>query len=145
MPNDYGLTKEKIVKRILKSSDNVYYKKEAVSEIIDLYINEMVKALMDGEKVSIPHIGTITPHIKQPRGKYNLPTCDDFKGENMPYIKLYYNINRQLRELLDRRLLKNLKETHKLELSEGKPPIKRIEVEWGKIDWEQINDKSEEE
>lgn len=132
--SENGLTKEKIVNRIMKSEANIYYKKDAISEIIGLYIEELKKELMDGGKVNIPGIGVITTKIRQPAGINNLPNCENPNGENMPQAYLHFRINNKLRQNLNRRLMSNLKHEHKLQLSEGKPPLRYVRVDWSKVD-----------
>lgn len=131
----YALSKEKIINRIMQNGKEVCcYRKEVLSDVIDLYTKELVKALMDGEKINITGIGTITPKVRQHYGKCHLPNRKNPYGDHMPYIRLYFVQNNRFREKINKKFLRNLKETHKPELSKGKPPLKYQEVDWGKVD-----------
>jgi len=49
--------------RIYKCEDN-QYKESMIKEILNMYADEIHKAVIDGERVFIPKVGTIIPQVK---------------------------------------------------------------------------------
>lgn len=130
---------ERLNQRILKREDNLY-KKEIVTVVTRMYMEELRKALVDGEKVNLKGVGIFTPKISQPRSIYNLPQCNNIDGVNLPYTSVKYRENSQLKKDMNSRLRANIRKG-KLELSEGRPAVKYISAEWGK--WcDEIADKA---
>ena len=72
-----GLTVNQMAGRILHREDNTY-KKEIIKRILDMYADEIYKAMLNGERVQISGVGTIIPEIKTHIGNYNMPICNKF-------------------------------------------------------------------
>ena len=72
-----GLTVNQMAGRILHREDNAY-KKEIIKRILDMYADEIYKAMLNGERVQISGVGTIIPEIKTHIGNYNMPICNKF-------------------------------------------------------------------
>ena len=120
-----GVTQEEIVRRIYEREDNIYLKKEAIRDFASMYNEEIRKALMDGERVYIKNVGSITPKIRRCNSGYQLPTVSDADEEFLPYIDVRFHNNRKFKEAITGKLRKNLINNRKLELSNGKPDIPR--------------------
>lgn len=108
MPIEKGttaLTSNKMAKRICGREDNVYDKR-IVKDILDMYMDECQKALLQGERVQISKVGTIIPEVKT-RLSYNLPICNK-EGGNPPYTKLRMSRNNTLTEAMNRALVRNI-------------------------------------
>ena len=97
---------------ILNREDNPIYRHLMIRNILTMYYDEVRKALVDGESILIPGVGTIIPELKINRGKYNMPNCNcNNEGENPPPItKLRIYRNRKLELDMNNRLKKNLLE-----------------------------------
>ena len=100
-----GLSAGKMVARIYNRADNIY-KQSMIKEILDMYAQEINKALMDGERVQISKVGTIFPELKV-RLHYGLPGCDKECG-NPPYTNIRISRNRAIKENKNRQLLQNI-------------------------------------
>lgn len=92
--------------RILAREDNLY-KKEIVKNILDMYAEEIQKALLNGERVLISGVGTIIPEVKTHRNCF-LPTCDNSNHENAPYTKIRMSRTNALYEKMNQKLLDNI-------------------------------------
>ena len=102
-----GLSAAKMAARICNREDNIY-KQNMIKEILDMYAEEIQKALMDGERVQISKVGTIFPEVKV-RLSYGLSGCNK-EGGNPPYTKLRITRNRAIKENMNRQLLQNIED-----------------------------------
>ena len=92
-----------MAKRILDREDNTY-KEEIVQNVVKMYVDEIQKALLSGERVLIAGVGTIIPEVKTHIGNYNLAVCNNYDGNPPPYThirmtrtyKFCYKMNAQL-------------------------------------------------
>ena len=106
MKNTQGLQNGKMAGRILARKDNLY-KKEVVKNVLDMYAEEIQKALLNGERVLISGVGTIIPEVKTHRN-CSLPTCDNSNHENTPYTKIRMSRTNALCEKMNQTLLNNI-------------------------------------
>ena len=106
MKNTQGLQNGKMAGRILAREDNLY-KKEVVKNVLDMYAEEIQKALLNGERVLISGVGTIIPEVRTHRNCF-LPTCDNNNYENAPYTKIRMSRTNALYEKMNQTLLKNI-------------------------------------
>lgn len=106
MKNTQGLQNSKMAGRILAREDNLY-KKEVVKNVLDMYAEEIQKALLNGERVLISGVGTIIPEVRTHRNCF-LPTCDNNNHENAPYTKIRMSRTNALYEKMNQTLLKNI-------------------------------------
>lgn len=100
-----GLSAGKMAARIYNREDNIY-KQSIIKEILDMYAQEICKALMNGERVQISKVGTIFPEVKA-RLYYGLPGCDK-EGGNPPYTNIRISRNHAIKENMNRQLLQNI-------------------------------------
>lgn len=109
MTNKYGLSANMMAGRILAREDNKY-KKDIIKDILGMYADEIYKAMLNGERVQIPKVGTIIPEIKTHIGNYNMPICNKFhENDNPPpYTKIRISRNWSIKETMDRQLFKNI-------------------------------------
>lgn len=91
--------------RIYKREDN-QYKESMIKEILNMYADEIHKAVIDGERVFIPKVGTIIPQVKTHMHHY-LPTCRDLK-DGLPYTRVKISHNNALKAKMDRTLWDNI-------------------------------------
>lgn len=101
-----ALTACQMAKRICEREDNIYDKR-IIENILNLYMDECHKALLDGERVQISKVGTIIPEVKVHIGNFNLPICNK-EGGNPPYTKLRMSRNNHLMEEMNSLLIKNI-------------------------------------
>ena len=106
MKNMQGLQNGKMAGRILAREDNLY-KKEVVKNVLDMYADEIQKALLNGERVLISGVGTIIPEVKTHRNCF-LPTCNNSEYENAPYTKIRMSRTNALYEKMNQTLLDNI-------------------------------------
>lgn len=83
-----ALAAGKMAARIYNRDDNIY-KQSMIKEILDMYAEEIHKAMLNGERVQISKVGTITPEVKA-RIHYTLPSCN--KEGRKPTIHKYQDI-----------------------------------------------------
>lgn len=106
-----ALSAFKMAKRICDRKDNIYNKKlinrKVVTDILLMYMDECRKALLEGERVEIPRVGTIIPEVKVHIGSYNLPMCNK-EGKNPPYTKLKITRNNSFGEAMNKSLTENI-------------------------------------
>ena len=67
-----GISPFKMAGRIAKRADNKIYKREYVYDVLKMYMDEVQKALLRGERVQIAGVGTIIPEVKT-RESFTLP------------------------------------------------------------------------
>ena len=106
MKNTQGLQNGKMAGRILAREDNLY-KKEVVKNVLDMYAEEIQKALLNGERVLISGVGTIIPEVKTHRNCF-LPTYDNSSLENAPYTKIRMSRTNALGGKMNETLLNNI-------------------------------------
>ena len=108
MTTKYGLSSNQMAGRILAREDNKY-KKQIIKEILDMYADEIHKAMLNGERVQISKVGTIIPELKTHIGNYNMPTCNKTESNPPPYTKIRISRNWSIKEEMDRQLFENIK------------------------------------
>ena len=106
MTNKLGLQNGKMAGRILAREDNLY-KKDVVKNVLDMYADEIQKALLNGERVQISGVGTIVPEVKTHISCF-LPTCDNDTHENAPYTRIRMTRTNSLTEKMNQTLLRNI-------------------------------------
>lgn len=100
-----ALSAFKMAKRICDRKDNVYDKR-VIESILNMYMDECYKALLQGERVQITKVGTIIPEVKT-RMKFSLPWCNKEEG-NPPYTRIRISRNNSLGEKMNKTLLENI-------------------------------------
>lgn len=100
-----GLSAGKMAARIYNREDNIY-KQSMIKEILDMYAQEICKAMMNGERVQISKVGTIFPELKV-RLSYGLPGCDK-EGGNPPYTHIRISRNRVIKANMNKHLMQNI-------------------------------------
>ncbi len=105
MKSKYGLSTHKMAGRISQREDNLYDKKIIVS-ILNMYMEEVRKAVLKGERVQITGVGTIIPEVKTHK-KYYIPTCEDLQQDS-PYTKIRLSRNDSLFQDMNQQLLQNI-------------------------------------
>ena len=100
-----ALTASKMAKRISDRKDNLYDRR-IIENILNMYMDEIYNAMMNGERVQISKVGTIIPEVKA-RLSYGLPMCNK-EGGNPPYTKIRISRNYAIRHNMNRRLLQNI-------------------------------------
>ncbi len=100
-----ALSAGKMAARIYNREDNIY-EQSIIKEILGMYANEIYKAMLDGERVQISKLGTITPEVKT-REAFNLPSCNR-EGGNPLFTKIRMSRNHAIKENMDRQLLQNM-------------------------------------
>lgn len=103
-----GLTLFQIAGRILNREDNIY-KKDIVCDVLKMYMDEVQKALLRGERVLIHGVGTIIPEVKTHIGNYNMPRCNNFEGNPPPYTLMKMSRTNKLHDKMNSKLLENVK------------------------------------
>ncbi len=107
MPRIKAVNASHMAKRITGRDDNIYDKK-VIENILNMYMDECRKALLEGERVQITKVGTLIPEVKT-RLFFNLPVCNKEDG-NPPYTKLRVYRNNSLGVEMNSRLLNNIEE-----------------------------------
>ena len=102
-----GLSAGKMAARIYNREDNIY-KQSMIKEILDMYAQEIYKALMNGERVQISKVGTIFPEVKVHR-HYGLPGCDK-EGGNPPCTNIRIFRNHAIKANMNDHLLQNIED-----------------------------------
>lgn len=102
-----GLTVNMMTDRVYNRIDNEVFRWSFIRKILQAYNEELQKALLRGEKVQIPGVGTLIPEIKT-NEKYNMPSCNKEEG-NLPYMDIKLTRNAKFRASMTRRLLDNIK------------------------------------
>ena len=92
----YGLTTNTMTDRVYNRIDNEMFRWSYIRKILQAYHEELQKALLRGERVLIPGVGTLIPEIKL-KEKFNMPCCNK-EGGNLPYtdIRLSRNLKFQI-------------------------------------------------
>ena len=100
-----ALTASKMAKRISTRKDNIYDKR-IIENILNMYMDEIRTAMINGERIQISKVGTLIPELKV-RLHYTLPGCNK-EGGNPPYTKIRMSRNHSIKENMDRKLLQNI-------------------------------------
>lgn len=103
------LNENQMAARICNREDNHFYKHKMIKEILQMYSDEIYKAMLNGERVQISKVCTIIPEIKIHEGKYNMPVCNKTEGNPPPYAKIRISDNWSMRENMNRKLMQNIK------------------------------------
>ncbi|WP_185967561.1 HU family DNA-binding protein [Clostridium sp. HBUAS56010] len=104
--HDHGFTIWRAIERVWRREDNAYTKK-SIENILKMYAEECLKALMEGEKVSIKGVGTIRPTIVR-TSHCGLGTMKDKEGELRTFVRLHFHTNDLFKKSLKERLNKNM-------------------------------------
>jgi len=119
MAANKALTVNQIAGRILERDDNDR-KKGVIRDIINMYMEECRKALINGERIQLSGIGTIIPELKVTEGEYHIPKLN--KDINPPYTTLRIYRNNSLKFDMNKKLQSNVKKgifgLEELELTE---------------------------
>ena len=103
-----GVSPSKMAGRIAKRADNKIYKREFIYDILKMYMEEVKKALLRGERVQITGVGTIIPEVRT-RECYSLPCCNK-AGGNPPYTTMRMTRTNTLHDEMNETLLKNIED-----------------------------------
>ena len=103
------ITENQMAIRILNREDNPIYRQKMIRDILNMYSDEVRKALLNGESVQISGVGSLIPEVKVHEGKYNMPICNQSEGNPPPYTKLRIYRNRAMENTMNHTLLQNLK------------------------------------
>ena len=90
-----ALTAYQMAKRISERKENIY-DIGTIKNILDAYMDECYKALLDGERVQISKVGTIIPEVKT-HEHFNLPICNK-EGGNPPYTRFRISRNKTMQK-----------------------------------------------
>ncbi len=101
-----ALTVNQMAIRILERDDNDR-KQTVIRDIINMYMDECRKALINGERIQLSGIGTIIPDVKVHDGEYHIPELN--KEINPPYTTLRISRNNTLKFDMNRKLESNVK------------------------------------
>lgn len=116
----YGLTTNIMTDRVYNRIDNEMFRWSYIRKILQAYHEELQKALLRGERVLIPGVGTLIPEIKL-KEKFNMPCCNK-EGGNLPYtdIKLTRNLKFQINmtKTLQENIMNGIYGLEKLPLTE---------------------------
>ncbi len=108
MSVNQGVAIGQMAARIYNRKDN-QYKKALIKDILDMYAEEIRKALLDGERVQINKVGTIVPEVRTHVGSYNLAVANKHTGDNPPpYTKIRMTRTYSLKEDMDEELMENI-------------------------------------
>lgn len=102
-----GLTINTMTDRVYNRIDNEMFKWSYIRKILQAYLEEIQNALLRGEWVQIPGVGTLVPEINT-KDKFNLPSCNK-EGGNLPYMDIRLTRSVKFRASMTRRLLDNIK------------------------------------
>lgn len=103
----HGLTTNIMTDRVYNRIDNEIFRWKFIRKILQAYHEELQNALLQGERVQIPGVGTLIPEIKT-KEKFNMPCCNKEEG-NLPYMDIRLSRNTKFRASMTRRLLDNIK------------------------------------
>lgn len=116
MKYKYGLKTEAVTKRIVKREDNVY-KEEIIQSILDMYFEECIKALENGEKIYLGKvgnaIGTLMPKVHVPftcNTPYACP-LPTYEGEisKKPATNIVFRKSRKVQDKMNENFRNNIK------------------------------------
>ena len=93
--------------RIFEREENAVYKKEMIYDILKMYVEEIRKALIKGERVRLTGVGTIIPEVKTHHRQYYIPTCRDLQNDS-PYTKIRITRNDAFVQDMNQALVKNM-------------------------------------
>ena len=109
MTSKYGLSTSKMAGRIYNRKDNASYRLSMIKDILDMYMDEIYKAMLNGERVQLRKIGTIIPEIKTHVGNYTMPTCNNHDGDNPPpHTRMKITRNDTIRKDMNNQLMQNI-------------------------------------
>lgn len=101
-----SVTSHQMSARIYEREDNIY-SRPVITNVLSMYMDECRKALVKGECVLLPRVGTIIPEVKVASKKYNLPPCNK-EEENPPYTRVRITRNSRLKGDMDGALIRNI-------------------------------------
>lgn len=105
----HGITIQQMASRILRREDNVYFKHDCILDILNMYFDECVKALNNGEKVNFSRLGTLTPTVHTPLS-YNIKSLnDDENNPAKPFTGIKYTRNQTLKRCMNVTFNNNIK------------------------------------
>lgn len=91
--------------RIYEREDNIY-SRAVITNVLSMYMDECRKALVKGECVHLPRVGTIIPEVKVGK-QHNLPACNKEEG-NPPYTRVRITRNSRLTSDMNGALVRNI-------------------------------------
>lgn len=94
--------------RICNRDDNPIYKHQMIKEILKMYSDEIRKAMLNGERVQITGVGSITPELRIRHGRYTLPVCNKTEGNPPPYTKITMSDHWKMKKAMNRKLAENI-------------------------------------
>lgn len=97
-----------IASRILNREDNLY-KQEVIKDILQMYLEECDKALVDGYGVGLDKVGTLIPQVHSPKSYYPINSMNLEEG-NKPYTTVKFNRSKILKSKMDKKYRKNVKD-----------------------------------
>lgn len=100
-------TMDKIAKKIYEEREDNIIKRDVIKTILKMYMEECRKALLRGERIELPGIGTIIPEVKTHRSCF-LPTCNNANHENAPYTRMKIRRLDSLQKEMNKTLLDNI-------------------------------------
>lgn len=103
------LTENQMAIRILNREDNPIYKQQMIRNILNMYSDEIRKAMLNGESVQISGVGTLIPEVKVHEGKYNMPICNKTDGNPPPFTKIRVYRNYAMETAMNSKLMNNIK------------------------------------
>lgn len=62
------ITENQMAIRILNREDNPIYRQKMIRDILNMYSDEVRKAMLNGESVQITGVGTLIPEVKVHEG-----------------------------------------------------------------------------
>ena len=71
----HGLATNIMTDRVYNRIDNEIFRWKFIRKILQAYHEELQNALLRGERVLIPGVGTLIPEIKT-KEKFNMPCCN---------------------------------------------------------------------
>lgn len=106
MANKPAVTPFQMAARITERADNRIFKKQYIYEILQMYMEEVQKALLRGERVLIAGVGTIIPDVKTIE-KFPLQVCNK-EGGNPPFTYMRMTRNEHFMKKMNQTLMKNI-------------------------------------
>lgn len=100
-----SVTSYQMSARIYEREDNIY-SRAVITNVLRMYMDEFRRALVKGESVHLPRVGTIIPEVKVGK-QHNLPSCNKEEG-NPPYTRVRITRNGKLTGDMNGALIRNI-------------------------------------
>lgn len=91
--------------KIYNRSDCIY-KMDVIRDVLNMYFEECEKVLLEGEKVGLSGIGSLTPHVHTSM-TYSLQRMNA-EGGNNPHTTIKFIRYTEMKQKMNRRYLKNM-------------------------------------